>query len=346
MRLCIDARMIHSSGIGTFLQNLIPFIAKDPFEVILLSKEPHPTQMSIRFTSSIYSLAEQVFYPWKIPPCDIFWSPHYNAPLLPIQAKRRVVTIHDVCHLAQPFPKVKRFIAHFLLQNACKKSDQIVTISSFSRSEIQKYLGAYKEKIQVIYPGVNVEEFSPKKDEEKDPFFLFVGNRKPHKNLATLIQAFEQLSLKNYRLVIVGKKEKLRSSDPIIDELIKRSPLRQQIDLLEEVSQEKLQKLYAAASALIFPSLYEGFGLPPLEAMASGCPVIASNAASIPEACGEAALYFDPLSIQQLKEKMLCIITEGSLRQQLVQNGLKRSAFFSWENAANKYRALFFKLFS
>jgi Glycosyltransferase len=206
MRLCIDARMIHSSGIGTFLQNLIPLIAKDPFEVILLSKEPHPNQMSIRFTSPIYSLAEQVFYPWKIPSCDIFWSPHYNAPLLPIQAKRRVVTIHDVCHLAQPFPKVRRAISHFLLQNACKKSDQIVTVSSFSESEIQKYLGVAKEKIQVIYPGVNVQEFSPKKDKGKDPFFLFVGNRKAHKNLATLIKAFEQLKQKNYRLVIVGKK--------------------------------------------------------------------------------------------------------------------------------------------
>jgi Glycosyltransferase len=113
---------------------------------------------------------------------------------------------------------------------------------------------------------------------------------------------------------------------------------------LEEVSQEKLQNLYGAASAFIFPSLYEGFGLPPLEAMASGCPVIASNAASIPEVCGEAALYFDPQSVQQLAEQMGKIVREKNLQRQLIRKGLEQSTHFSWESAAKLYRTLFLSL--
>lgn len=344
MRLCIDARMLYSSGIGTFLQNLIPFLAKDPFEVILLCQKPYQSYMSSRFTSKVYSVAEQIVFPWKVPPCDLFWSPHYNVPVFPIKARRRVVTIHDVCHLAQPFPLIKRMAARFLLQNACKRSDQITTVSLFSQSEISKYLGVAKEKIRVIPPGVNTQEFSPNLGAPKAPFFLFVGHLKGHKNFIALLKAFDRLRLKDYRLVIVGKAEGLGSSDPSLYESIKKNPLNRQIDLLGEISKPKLQKLYASATALVFPSLYEGFGLPPLEAMASGCPVIASRSASIPEVCGEAALYFDPQSFQELAKQMERVASDKFLQEHLIQKGFQRSSLFSWESTADGYRSLFLSL--
>ncbi len=342
MRLCIDARMIRSSGIGTTLQHLIPLLAQTSHEIILLGEKQGELPMSSRFTSPIYSLSEQIQFPWKIPSCDVFWSPHYNAPLLPIRAKKRIVTIHDVCHLTYPLSRFKRLVSHFLLQKACQTSDQIVTVSAFSKSEILAHLNVLQEKIHVIYPGVDRQQFSSQKKEQTPPFFLFVGNIKTHKNLSVLLKAFELLQPTNLHLIIVGKKEGLLSSDQTLDEHLRQSPLKNQIKLLGEISSSELQTLYASASALIFPSLYEGFGLPPLEAMASGCPVIASNAASIPEVCQDAALYFSPRSPQELAEQMRRILSEASLRQQLIQKGLALSAFFSWEKTAKKYCALFF----
>ncbi|HAB99921.1 MAG TPA: glycosyltransferase family 1 protein [Parachlamydiales bacterium] len=342
MRLCIDARMIHLSGIGTTLQHLIPLLDNRSHEIILLGEKPIAQCMSIRFTLPIYSVREQIYYPWKIPDCDVFWSPHYNAPLLPIRAKKRIATIHDICHLAFPLSPFKRSISRLLLQNACRKSDEIVTVSAFSQSEIETHLHVKPKKVHVIYPGVDLQKFSPKNKIEQAPFFLFVGNIKAHKNLTVLLNAFNRLHLKDHRLIIAGKKGGLRSFDREIEKQIEQSPLKKQIELLGEVSDSQLQTLYASASALIFPSLYEGFGLPPLEAMASGCPVIASNAASIPEVCQDAALYFPPRSPEDLAEKMQQALFDSSLRSKLIQKGFVRSALFSWENTAQKYKTLFF----
>ena len=353
IHLCIDARMINASGIGTCIQNLIPFLSKPPFELTLL---PHPANPidypSITFPAPIYSLREQLYFPFKIPPCDLFWSPHYNAPFLPIKSKARVVTLYDVCHLAQPTSKAKRFAAKILIHNACKKSQKIITSSNFSKSEILKYVNVSEEQIEVIPLSVNQQEFFPLRNTEEwqknhqldFPFFLFVGNLKTHKNLATALKAFESLNSADCHLVLAGKYMGLRSSDSDILVSIANSPLRKKIHVLGEVSKNDLPFLYSSAKALIFPSFYEGFGLPPLEAMASGCPVLASHAASIPEVCADAALYFSPHSVKELAAQMERILMEPSLSLQFMQKGLLRSKAFSWEKTANAYRLLFQKI--
>ena len=348
IRLCVDARMFSSSGIGTCIRHLIPYVSRPPFDTtFLVDRHAVFPGKKIPFQAPIYSLSEQAQFPWKIPPCDLFWSPHYNVPLLPIKSRIRVVTIHDMCHLAMPFSRGKKMVAKQLLRYAYKKSEKVITDSQFSRMEIQKYLGNSSGKIDVIYPGVDLEEFSPLQEIEAfknkhnlgDQIFLFVGNFKAHKNLEILLKAFELLHRSSLQLVLVGKK-----GDPKISYLIQNSRCKERIILLGEVSQEDLPLLYASASAFIFPSLYEGFGLPPLEAMACGCPVIASQAASIPEVCRDAALYFSPHSEIELAEQMERIIDDRSLRDELIAKGLDRCREFSWEKTGTAYRTLFERL--
>ena len=350
IHLCIDARMINASGIGTCIQNIIPFLSKPPFKLTLLTHSTNDTNHpSISFPAPIYSLREQLYFPFKIPSCDLFWSPHYNAPCLPIRSKARAVTLYDVCHLAQPISKAKRFAAKILIRNACRKSQKIITSSAFSKSEILKYVNISEEHIEVIPLGVNLKEFFPlrntqewQKNHQLDfPFFLFVGNVKTHKNLAIALKAFELLNPRDCHLVLVGKYTGLRSSDSDILTSIANSPLKKKIHVLGEVSKNDLPFLYSSAKALIFPSLYEGFGLPPLEAMASGCPVLASDAASIPEVCGDAALYFSPHSAKELAAQMERILIKPSLSLQCMQKGQLRSKAFSWEKTADAYRHLF-----
>jgi glycosyltransferase involved in cell wall biosynthesis len=350
IHLCIDVRMIHASGIGTCIQNLLPFLFTSPFKLSLLGQSTNSaSQPSIPFNTPIYSLREQLYFPFKIPSCDLFWSPHYNVPFFPIKSKARVVTLHDVCHLAKPTSKAQWLAAKLLIHNACKKSQKIITQSYFSKSEILKYVNISEEQIEVIHPGVNFKEFFPLQNTEEFqnkynlnfPFFLFVGNMKSHKNLSIALKAFEWLNPTDCHFVLAGKYTGLRSSDSKILASIEQSPLRKKIHVLGEVSKNDLSSLYASAKALIFPSLYEGFGLPPLEAMASGCPVLASHAASIPEVCSDAALYFSPHSVKELATQMERILTEPGLSLQFIQRGFSRCRLFSWEKTADSYRCLF-----
>jgi glycosyltransferase involved in cell wall biosynthesis len=172
--LCIDARMLLSSGIGTYLKNLIKQFIDGPFKLRLIGDPAVFETLGWRSgfdlipcKSSIYSLTEQLKLPLVIPKCDIFWSPHYNVPLLPIKAKVRVVTIHDVFHLAT-FSSLKiqeKIYAKYVLQKAVNSSSHIFTGSSFSAEEICKYTNADRKKISVIYHGVDPELFSAIRDE-------------------------------------------------------------------------------------------------------------------------------------------------------------------------------------
>ncbi|MES2199441.1 MAG: glycosyltransferase family 1 protein [Chlamydiota bacterium] len=339
--VCIDARMIFSSGIGTYLQNLIPKMEKS-FKMTLLIRKSDEKWAREHFSSElitvdvpIYTVKEQLIYPFCIPSCDLFWSPHYNIPLLPILAKKRIVTIHDVCHLAMPhfFPKWKGKMASFLLKGAVKRSDLVLTVSEFSRKEIASYLPVAGDKIHVLPNG------APEKNEEGDfslkdfglnqPFILYVGNSKPHKNVDRLLKAFFHLS-PCYDLVLVGPEKCFSTVQN-----------HTRIKRLYKVSDEKLYFLYKKAELLVHPSLYEGFGLTPLEAMNFGCPVVASHAASIPEVCGEAAYYVDPYDEKALYQGMKEVLENRELRQKLIKAGYKQEKKFSWDKTAKRLIELF-----
>ena len=227
--LCIDARMARSSGIGTCIRQLVPFFNQPPYRVILLVGslgQPWCKDIEqICFDAKIYSIREQLLFPLKIPRCDLFWSPHYNVPLLPIRAKKRIVTIHDVCHLAlaNTFSFAEKTYAKFVMNRAMCLSDAIVTDSIFSRDEMLKYLGNPNTKIQIVPVGVSQSQFQRvidpstlatlrKKYRLPEKFVLFVGNLKPHKNLSGLLSAFSQISNPQLALVIVGKSKELKHS--------------------------------------------------------------------------------------------------------------------------------------
>ncbi len=349
--LCIDARMAFSSGIGTCIRQLVPFFAEPPFRVrLLVDKEGQKwceKFEQIVFPAPIYSIKEQVAYPWAIPACDLFWSPHYNIPLLPIRAKKKVVTIHDACHLA-----LNRFLswpekiyAKFVMKRALHGADAAVTDSLFSKSELVRFLGNPKRGVNVIPVAVDQARFQRVTDfkirakiKEKyqlpDKFLLFVGNLKPHKNLAGLIQAFQDLSLgRDWGLVIVGKKTGLRNGDGNRE--------GKGILTIEDVPDEDLPVLYSLAELFVFPSFYEGFGLPPLEAMSCGCPAIVSDAASLPEVCGDAALYVNPENPSSIGEAIQKVASDGKLKEELVRRGLQRVKKFSWADSASRYREIF-----
>ncbi|NGX39157.1 MAG: D-inositol-3-phosphate glycosyltransferase [Chlamydiae bacterium] len=315
MKIVIDARMIHHGGIGTYIRGLLPHFTDCGHEVIPLFPE--------QFKTPIYSASEQIQFLQKIPRCDLFWSPHFNIPFLPVKAKRRAVTIHDLFHLdhLEQFSPVKKLYAKLALRKATLKSDLIITVSEFSKMRLLHYFPVAEAKIHVIHSGCDHLSSLDSEPVEELPssFFLLVGNGKPHKNLQAVLKAMEHFP--EMQLVITGKKEK-----------------HPRVHSVGRVSDGKLKWLYVHAQALIFPSLYEGWGLPPLEAMSLGCPVIASSAASIPEACGRAPLYFDPSSAQEL-----CVAIEklSSVREECVQKGYQRAGELTWEEAAKKHLQLF-----
>lgn len=312
--LCVDVRMANSSGIGTFIRSLLPFLNQPPFRLILLGQE-------IPFQAPLYSLQEQISYPLKIPRCDLFWSPHYNVPLLPIRAKKRAVTIHDVCHLAFG-SKLQKVYAQFVMKKALQ-SQVVTTVSKFSQKEIQKYLGPAPIEVIPIAPKAMEKETVPQYSLPKQ-FILYVGNVKPHKNLQRLMRALPDIDL-----VLVGKGE------------IEK---RERVWPLGEVPDSDLPYLYKKAKALVFPSLYEGFGLPPLEAMSCGCPTIVSQAASIPEVCGDASYYFHPEKEEEIRKAIETVISHDAVREELIQKGFERVKCFSWEKTGALYRELFEKV--
>jgi len=341
--VCLDARMIKSSGIGRYIRNLIPFLAKE-FNLILLVREkiflPKEETISIKeIDIPIYSIKEQIFYPFKIPKVDIFWSPHYNVPLLPIRAKKRLVTIHDVYHLAfkKQLPFAQKMYAFLMLKAAVNLSDVILTVSNFSKTEIEKFLKP-KKTVKVVYNGLSGDwfEIKPIPQNQKENYILFVGNVKPHKNLVRALKAFTLLlrENKNLKFKIVGKKDGFINADVEVKKLAQK--LGNSVEFTGEVSEGELKNLYRKAKLLIFPSIYEGFGYPPLEAMACGTPVVASNAASIPEVCGEAAYYVNPYDIRDIYRGLKEVLNNNQLQEELIRKGFQRIKKFSLENSAKE----------
>jgi glycosyltransferase involved in cell wall biosynthesis len=341
--------MIGHSGIGTNLRNMIPGLIQYYKLSLLGSSEllnlfPWSKEtVIIEATCSIYSIKEQLELPMIIPSCDLFISPHYNIPIRKIKARKRAVIINDVNHLVftDEFPFHKKLYARYMISAAIRKSDKVFTLSEFSKQEIIKYAGNYSKDIKVLYCGLDSEELKAKlnlKSFEKirtkynlpADYFLYVGSIKPHKNLLTALKAFNLWRSKyngKNKLVLVGiKQSDLASNSEALNLIDKNSTI-----IPGYVPDDDLAVYYNNAKCLIFPSLYEGFGLPPLEAMIYGCPVLTSNSASLPEVCGTAALYFEPLNFEELASKMEQIINDDNLRRGLVEKGYTNASRFTRE---------------
>ncbi|WP_221175769.1 glycosyltransferase family 4 protein [Rufibacter immobilis] len=366
--IAIDARMLNASGIGVYLKHILPALCLE-FKVQVMGNEQEIEQFEwakqvsvIPLNAPIYSVKEQWKLYQKVPACDLFWSPHYNIPLLPIKAKKRVVTIHDTFHLAYKHTLnfTQKTYASLFLNAAVRMADQVLTVSRFSEQEIIKYTRCSPEKLSVIYNGVDrtcfTEGISLSENADlrqelpnlPEKYILFVGNVKPHKNLITLLRAYSSLSLclqQEYHLVIVGQKDGFLTPDQEIFHVLEKQPqLKKFVHFTGFVPDKLLPVLYNCASLSVFPSLYEGFGMPPLEAMACGCPVVAARSASIPEVCADAVLYFNPLQASELTIQMERVLQNVELQMALAEKGREQCAKFSWEAAASQHVRIFKEL--
>ncbi|WPR72269.1 glycosyltransferase family 1 protein [Flavobacterium sp. NG2] len=354
MKIVIDLRLINASGIGTYLKNVIPGILGCFKQVIVLgnSNELKKFEWSkkveiIEFNAKIYSLEEQLLYPFIIPKCDFFWSPHFNVPLLGTRAKKKIVTIHDVNHLVgvSPISRIKKVYAFLLLKKAVNNSSIIFTVSQFSKSEIIKHTKVNPKKIKVVYCGVDASFYQKKTIEDgfKDfeDYILYVGNIKPHKNLIVLLKAYNSLSEEfklKYKILIVGQKEGFITKDKQIDEFIITNKLEKHIVFTGYVDDLNLPKYYQQAALFVFPSLYEGFGLPVLEALAANTLVVSSNAASLKEVGGESVVYFDPNNPTELAEKMVNCLNSEDFKIRMSKFRDVQLKKYTWLNSISNHK--------
>lgn len=348
--LCIDMRWIDASGVGMYIKGIMPGIIDGLSDVSIigigdsarLQEFPWAQAENVQIVdcrAKRYSLQEQLQLPLAIPShTDLFFSPYYTIPLL--YRGQIAVTVHDMSHRAVPEitgnPR-KRLYAQLMFRELRRRALIIFTVSEFSKSELLRFTqGSRTDNIFPIHLGVLPEWYRAAELPlvRTQPYFVCVGNVKPYKNLNRLVDAF--LGIKSripHDLVIVGQSEGLITGEST--EFFKKIEAnRDRIHLTGFVAHKELLSLVAHAQALVMPSLYEGFGLPPLEAMAAGVPAVVSRAASLPEVCGDAALYFDPLQVQDMADKLLRIVSDTSLQRTLKEKGRERSLQFKWSSCA------------
>ena len=345
MILTADLRMYRHSGIGRYLRNLFPLLLPqlhaDEIHILasreLLADAPWVTDPRIRFIethAAIYSIQEQRLLT-AVPHNHLLWVPHFNAPLL--RRGPMVVTIHDIAPLAIPqilSNPLKRAYAQLLTRRATSQATAILCASNFTRSELSTRLHVPAEKMTVVPLGLDETWPSgapPHREPGNVPYLLYVGNVKPNKNLSLLLNAFAQVQDRlPYRLLLAGRMSGFGSNDEAV---IRQAQGMPRVRFTGEISDAVLIALYAGASALVLPSLYEGFGLPLLEAMQMGCPCLSSDATSLPEVGGDAALYFDPRSVESLAARLLQVLDEP-LMQRLRAAGRVRAREFSYARCA------------
>ncbi|MCL7454911.1 MAG: glycosyltransferase family 4 protein [Anaerolineae bacterium] len=356
MRVGIDARLVYYSqaGIGQYILHLAEALARidtDTEYVLLQSRKDDTTileQPNFRRVSlwtpshhrlERYSLNVELMRLGL----DLLHSPDFIPPHRP--SCKSVITVHDLAFLLYPHFLTKesaRYYGH--IDDAVRWTDHIIAVSESTKRDTVDHLGVPEDKITVVHEAAN-PIFRPVSREEawqqvrnrhgiEDRFILFVSTIEPRKNVPTLMRALWQLVecyKEDVHLVVAGGKGWLyEDAFAVVDEL----QLDSRVHFVGRVSSEDLLYLYNAAQLLAHPAFYEGFGLPPLEAMACGLPVIASNVASLPEVVGDAGLLIDPHDVDELTVGMWRVLTDEELRREMIDKGLRQAARFSWDRAA------------
>jgi glycosyltransferase involved in cell wall biosynthesis len=364
VRIGIDARKLHDFGIGTYIRNLLRQLARLDRQtefVLLCRPEDMPSLASlgenlrpVAETSRNYSIIEQIKIPLalKRERVTLFHAPHYVLP--PLVACRSVVTIHDCIHLMFPQYLPNRLALGYARASifaAARRATRVLTVSESSKRDILRFVDIKPEKIDVIYNAYD-QRFTVEPREEDvdrvreryqlhDEFVLYAGNVKPHKNLERLIEAFHLVrrrGLDHLRLVLIGDEI---SRYAALRRAVHRHQLHPYVRFLGYLPEETLGVMYRLAGVFVFPSLYEGFGLPPLEAMASGTPVVTSNVSSLPEVAGDAAVLVDPYDPNAIANGIYQVLTDDQLRRGLRARGAARARQFSWEQSARRVREIY-----
>lgn len=349
-----EANVEKKVGVSVYCYNLLKIFrqqANKNTQFIVFLKHPPRDDLPLENTYFKYQIVpgkifwSQVFLPLSLfgnnlikKKLNLFFSPaHYAPRFSPIPS---VVTIHDLSYLYFPkdFLKKDLFKLKNWTQYSIKKAKKIIAVSKSTKKDILKNYPIDEKKITVIYNGYEKPKLKAQKLKGKtkdDLYFLFVGTIQPRKNISTLIKAFEKFTVKHprFNLILAGKKGWLYQE--ILNQ-IKNLGLSNKIYFTDYITDHQLVFLYQNAFALIMPSLYEGFGIPLLEAMSFSCPVISSFASSLPEIGGEACLYFDPKDANSLLEKMKELTNNNQLRKQLIEKGKERVKLFSWEKCGQQ----------
>jgi glycosyltransferase involved in cell wall biosynthesis len=371
MRVGIDARFIgpQGTGLGKYTEKLIQNLAaidKDNQYVIFLKKDNWDyLELPKNFKKILadvgwYTIKEQIKLPaiYKKQNLDLLHVPHFNVPLF--YRGKFVVTIHDLIHhqfsetsatTRNPFIfKGKRLAYRQVINHAILKSKKIITPSKFVKSQIIQQYKVPEDKVTVTYEAAEEEyarisnyEFQIsnllKKYQIKQPFLIYVGNAYPHKNLDNLLEGFKLLLSHHptippsLRLVIVCSRDVFAKR---LEEKIKSLGLSEKVILTGYISSSELPAIFKSAEAYVFPTLSEGFGIPGLNAMASGLPVICSQIPVLEEIYGSSALYFDPRDPADIAKKINKYLSTKNHHAKLVQTGLKKSGEYSWKNMAKQ----------
>lgn len=365
----IDARLYGPSakGLGRYVEEIVNGITRvdgGNNYVIFLSEENFDLFSSnnskvrkVLAKSRWYTLAEQITMPYLIwrEGIELMHIPHFNVPIL--CTAKFVVTIHDL--ILTKFPskrastlsplayKIKYYFYQIIIKNALRKSEKIIAVSQFTKDDIVDQFKIDPEKIVVTYEGVS-KKITATSSLDKDsilakysvskPFIMYVGNAYPHKNLEGLIDEFASLKneYQNLQLVLVGGEDYFYKR---LKKKVKEANISK-IVFTGFIPDDELAVLYKQAKAYIFPSKFEGFGLPPLEAMAQGCAVISSSKTCLPEVLGEAAIYFNPDKSGWLLNSLLSL-DKGAKHSDLVKKGLEQVQNYSWDDCVEQTREVY-----
>jgi len=351
MKILIDARVLIKggvSGVEEYTRNLVKaLLAADRHNQYILFYNGR-RKVPLNFNAPIidWGIPNKIldlsfrFLNWpkidSLTKADVIFSPHFN--ILAVKNRPRIITFHDLSFVHHPyFFSLKQRLWHWLqnIQKQVDLADKIIAVSEFTKQDLIETWQIPAEKIKVVYSGI-ADEFRPAASSSADyPYILYLGTLEPRKNVVALIKAFNLLKtgkkFANFKLILAGKTGWLYNN--IIREAA-ASPFRRDIIFYGQVNNNDRVKLYSQAQVFVYPSFFEGFGFPPLEAQACGCPVVAAQRTSLIETLRDSALLVNPWSVQDLADAIDAIISDEHLRQKLQQAGLTNAKRFSWQKTA------------
>jgi glycosyltransferase involved in cell wall biosynthesis len=364
MRIAIDIRKINEFGIGTYIWNLVRNLAAidQQNEYVLIGSHrnfhelgPLPANFGQIYQpedASVWHRHVTIPFALRRQRIDVIHIPHHEAPLL--HPSNMVVTVHDCVHLLFPnedSSKFRNYRRYLRTKRVVESAKHVLAVSKSTKEDLMNIFQLPDEKISVVHNALDERFAFTHTPEErkhvleryqlKDPFVLYAGKIRPHKNLHRLIEAFavlkseliEDEKYKNLKLIIIGDE---LSKHQYLRLTVVRSGAQQDVRFFGFVPYPILRVFYQSAELFAFPSLYEGFGLPPLEAMANRTPVIASNTSSLPEVLDDAALMVNPENVFDIARGMKLILSDQVLRQRLIQKGVDQVNQFSWKVAADR----------
>ena len=277
----------------------------------------------------------------------VLFCPANMCPLIKPEGVRFITTVHDISFIDYPdsFDFSYRLYHKLSMKRILKNSDVIITVSNFSKKRILEQYPFLDNKIEVIYSGISSSFLSCDVVYDKKNYILYVGNLSRIKNFKGLAEAFEKVYKHiNKKLIVIGINRSVMRFDKNIDDVVSKIP-KDYIEFRGQVNNiDELVKLYKNASVFVFPSLHESFGFPVLEAMACGCPVVASNRGALPEICSDAALYVDPEDTKDIINKLLLINKDENVRNKCIKKGKERAKMFLWKTSIEKHRHLMLDL--